>query len=164
MTETLDTILVLIIFAGLIGTLFPSIPGIGIILGGAVIHGLLTDFTPLNWQYLLFLTLLCLAGYGGQYLITGASSKKMGASRYGVIGACLGMFVGFILPLPGGIFAGAFIGAVAFEIIFDLKDFQEAFKAGIGALAGTLFSLFFEFVVGLAMAMLIFYSLFNYRF
>ena len=34
-------------------------------------------------------------------------------------------------------------------------------QSGVGALVGTLLSLFFEFVIGLSMATLIFYLLFN---
>jgi hypothetical protein len=161
MTEPYNIILTIIILLGLAGTLLPSLPGTGIILAGAMLHALLTEFSPLTGQYLLILGMICLAGYGGQYLITAGVSKKLGASRYGIIGACLGMVVGFVLPIPGGIFAGAFLGAVIFEIIFDFKDLQEALRSGVGALAGTLLSLFFEFAVGLAMATLIFYLLFS---
>ena len=151
----------IIVFIGLIGTLLPSLPGTGIILAGALLHALLADLSPLTWQDLLVLMIICLGGYIGQYLITAATSRKMGASKYGIIGACLGMFVGFIMPLPGGIFAGAFVGAVSFEIFFALKDLQEAMRAGAGALLGTFLSLFFEFMVGITMAAIIFYRIFN---
>lgn len=161
MTDPYNIILMIIILLGLAGTLLPSLPGTGIILVAAMFHALLTGFNPLTGQYLLILALICLGGYAGQYLITAFVSKKMGASRYGVIGACLGMVIGFVLPIPGGIFVGAFLGAVAFEVFFDFKDLQEAMQSGVGALAGTLLSLFFEFAVGLAMATLIFYLLFS---
>ena len=161
MTEPYNIILTIIILLGLAGTLLPSLPGTTIILAGALLHALLTEFRPLTGQYLLILALICLGGYIGQYLITAGVSKKMGASRHGIIGACLGMVIGFVLPVPGGIFAGAFLGAVAFEIIFDYKNLQEAMQSGVGALAGTLLSLFFEFTVGLTMATLIFYLLFS---
>jgi uncharacterized protein YqgC (DUF456 family) len=161
MSDPLNIILIIIVLIGLIGTLLPSLPGTGIILAAAIIHALISDFTPLTWQYLLVLVAICLGGYLGQYLITAATSRKMGASKYGIIGACLGMVAGFILPVPGGIFAGAFVGAVLFEIFFALKDLQEAMQAGIGALLGTLLSLFFELMVGLTMAAIIFYRLFE---
>ncbi|MBU0481672.1 MAG: DUF456 domain-containing protein [Proteobacteria bacterium] len=157
----INALLVFVVFFGLLGTLFPALPGTAIILAAAVLHGLASNFAPLDWKFLFILTLVFLIGYGGQYAITAAGSKKMGASRYGIIGACLGMFAGLVLPIPGGIFAGTFIGAIAFEIIFDYKELQEALKAGVGALIGTLLSLFFEFMVGLLMAVLIFYRLYR---
>ncbi|MEN8141986.1 MAG: DUF456 domain-containing protein [Thermodesulfobacteriota bacterium] len=159
----LDILLVIIVFAGLLGTLVPSMPGTGIILIAAIVHALVTEFSPLTWQTILSLTVLCFVGYAGQYLVTAATSRKMGASKYGIIGACVGMFVGFIMPIPGGIFAGTFIGAVLCEIFFALKDLQEALKAGTGALLGTLLSLFFEFMVGMVMAVIICYQIFSAR-
>jgi len=159
MTDPINIILIIVILIGLLGTLLPGLPGTTIIVAGAMLHALLTGFNPMTWQYLLLLTLICLGGYVGQYLITGATSKKMGASKYGIIGACLGMVLGFLLPIPGGIFGGAFLGAVSLELIFGLKNLQEAMKSGLGALVGTLLSLFFEFMVGLGMATIIFYLL-----
>ena len=159
----LDILLVIIVFIGLLGALVPSLPGTGIILIAAIIHALITEFSPLAWQTILILTALCLGGYVGQYIVTAATSRKMGASKYGIIGACVGMFVGFILPIPGGIFAGTFLGAVVCEIFFAFKDLQEALKAGVGALIGTLLSLFFEFIVALVMAAIICYQLFSAR-
>ncbi|MCA1765852.1 MAG: DUF456 domain-containing protein [Desulfobulbaceae bacterium] len=161
MTDPLNIMLMVIILLGLAGTLLPSLPGTGIILVGALLHAVLTDFSPLAWQVLLVLILLCLAGYLGQYLITAVAGRKMGASKSGIVGACLGMLAGFILPIPGGIFAGAFIGAVAFEIIFDFKDLRLAMRSGAGSLIGVLLSLFFEFTVGLVMVGLISYRLFQ---
>ncbi len=157
----INTLTAIVVFVGLLGTLIPALPGTTIILAAAVIHGLANDFTPMSGKFLLILTAICLTAYAGQYVIAAVGSKQLGASKYGIIGACLGMLAGFILPIPGGIFAGTFIGAIAFEIIFDLKELQEALKAGIGALIGTLLSLFFEFLVGLVMAILIFYRLFS---
>lgn len=157
----LDILLVIIVFAGLLGTLVPSLPGTGIILIAAILHALITEFSPLTWQVLLILAGLCFGGYAGQYLVTAATSRKMGASKYGIIGACVGMFVGFIMPIPGGIFAGTFVGAVLCEIFFALKDLQEALKAGTGALLGTLLSLFFEFLIGMIMAVIICYQIFR---
>ena len=80
----LDILLVIIVFAGLLGTLVPSLPGTGIILIAAILHALITEFSPLTWQVLLILAGLCFGGYAGQYLVTAATSRKMGASKYGI--------------------------------------------------------------------------------
>lgn len=161
MTATLNLMLLLIILIGLAGTLLPTLPGTGIILAGALLHALLSDFTPLTWPYLVTLALLFLAGYGGQYLLTAVTSRKMGASGYGIIGACLGLAAGIFTPIPGGVFAGAFLGGVAFELFFARKDLLAAMASGAGALLGLLLSLFFEFTIGLGMTAIIFFQLFR---
>jgi len=121
----------------------------------------MTDFNPISWPVLAVLALLFIAGWLGQYVIAGAGSRKFGASRFGIIGAGIGLFFGFVLPLPGGILMGAFAGAVIGEFFFGNQELKKAMRAGIGALAGTIASMFFEFFVGLIMAAILaarFYS------
>lgn len=152
---TANVILTTCMFAGIVGSIIPSLPGTTIIVAGALIHGFLTDFTPLNMNYQLTLAALALLAWGGQYVIAGAGSKKFGASKYGAIGAFVGMVVGLFLPIPAGIFVGTFLGAFLFEIVFALKDLKEAFRAGTGALLGAVASLFFEFFIAVAMVWMI---------
>ncbi|MBU0483720.1 MAG: DUF456 domain-containing protein [Proteobacteria bacterium] len=151
----LNIMLYVFMIAGVIGTLFPVFPGTAIILLGAALHGLLTDFEPLNAFVLLALTGMSLLAWAGQYVIAGIGSRKFGSSKYGVIGACLGLVVGIFLPIPGGIFLGTFAGAFIFEICFAVKDLKEATQAGIGALVGTIASTFFELFVALIMVWII---------
>ncbi|MCK5230597.1 MAG: DUF456 domain-containing protein [Desulfobulbaceae bacterium] len=155
MDLTADIILLIVLLAGVIGTLFPVVPGTGIILAAAVLHAVVTKFDPINGTVLVVLTVLCVVSWVGQYALTAFGSKKFGSSRYGVIGACVGMVVGLILPVAGGIFIGTFLGAFLFEVCFAVKNMKQGIKAGIGALVGTLFSLFFEFFIAIAMAWII---------
>ena len=102
---------------GLAGTLLPGIPGGGLILIGAVAFALMTGFQWLSWPSLLILTLLALVGGIGQYFVSGYGARKFGASRWGAIGALLGFFVGMLVFPPLGALIGAFLGAVAVELI-----------------------------------------------
>ncbi len=155
-----DIILSIILFVGIVGSFVPVIPGTGIILLGALFHGLITNFSPINFQVLLVLVFFFLLAQAGQYVVTSMGSKKFGSTKYGIIGAGVGMLAGFILPIPGGGFVGAFLGAFLAELLFALQDLKNSFKAGAGALLGAIFSLFFEFGLACTMAGLIFYSLF----
>ncbi len=148
-------ILILFIAAGLIGSLFPIIPGTAIIFAGAVIHAAMTGFKPIQPAFLAVMAALLLIANIGQYFITGFGAKKSGATKYGVIGACLGSMVGFFLPIPGGLFLGAFLGAFLFEVGLAAAGLKQSVKAGAGAAVGTLLSFFFEFAVSLLMALLI---------
>lgn len=155
MNITADIILVIILLAGVIGTLFPVVPGTGIILAAAALHAVVTGLEPINGTVLIVLTVLCVVSWVGQYALTAIGSKKFGSSRYGVIGALVGMIMGLMLPVAGGIFIGAFAGAFLFEVCFAVKNTKQGIKAGIGALVGTIFSLFFEFFVAIAMVWII---------
>lgn len=155
MDLTANIILLIVLFAGVIGTLFPVVPGTGIILAAATLHAVVTGFEPINGTVLIVLAVLCVVSWVGQYALTAIGSKKFGSSGYGVIGACVGMVVGLILPVAGGIFIGTFLGAFLFEVCFAVKNMRQGINAGIGALIGTLFSLFFEFFIAIAMAWII---------
>jgi len=140
-------LLIFLAFIGLIGTLVPAFPGTGLIFIAALVYAAISGFAILGIKALIVLFLFALIGIGG-------------ASRYGVMGAIIGFFLGLLfIPVPGGALFGAFAGAFCFEMGFALKSERESFRAGIGAVLGALASYFFEFFVGLAMVIYIFYLL-----
>ena len=114
-------LLVFIVFIGLIGTLLPAFPGTGLIFIGALVYAAISGFAILGIKALVVLFLFTLIGVGGQYLLTSFGAKTMGASRYGIIGAIVGFFIGLIfIPLPGGSLIGAFSGAFCCEMGLSL--------------------------------------------
>ena len=54
----IDILLAILIITGLLGTLIPALPGTAVILGGTVIHGLVTGFTIFDWKFLLLLVII----------------------------------------------------------------------------------------------------------
>jgi uncharacterized protein YqgC (DUF456 family) len=145
-------ILSTIVFFGLIGTLLPALPGSSLIFVGAVVYAVMTHFQVISPGQLAILFGLMLIGAIGQFLITGFGARVMGAGKYGIIGAFVGFILGiFLIPMPGGCLLGAFLGAFVCEMAFALKSENESLKAGIGAVIGGLFSLFFEFFIGVIM-------------
>lgn len=145
-------ILGLFVVVGVIGTLVPALPGCGIILAGVLIHAVLTEFQPFGLWPILGYTGLFVISWIGQFVVTGLGTRKFGSTKYGAIGACVGMFVGLFLPFFGGMLVGTFIGAFVFEIFFAMKEPMDGARAGFGALVGTVFSLFYEFLIALVMA------------
>ena len=145
-------ILTIICMIGLIGTLLPVMPGCGLIFVGAVAYALMTNFQVISGSAIAILLGLMLIGSIGQFFITSLGAKVMGAGKYGIFGAFAGFFFGLVfIPAPGGSLLGAFAGAFICELTFALKSQQESFKAGIGAVIGAIFSLFFEFFIGVIM-------------
>jgi len=125
-------ILTIICLIGMIGTLVPVMPGCGLIFIGAFAYALLTNFQIISGSTIIVLFGLMLVGSIGQFFITSFGAKVMGAGKYGIIGAFAGFF--FIC-----------------ELTFAVKSQRESFKAGIGAVIGAIFSLFFEFFIGIIM-------------
>ena len=145
-------VLSVLCFFGLIGTLLPALPGSGLIFIGALAYAAMTGFKVISGGQILVLLVLMLIGVVGQFLITSFGARVMGAGKYGIIGAFAGFILGTILiPAPGGCLIGAFAGAFICEMAFALKNENESLKAGIGAVIGAIFSLFFEFFIGIIM-------------
>lgn len=148
-------ILVILVLAGVIGTLMPLVPGTSIILAGALIHAFMTGFDPITGKDLVILLLLSLTGGLGQYVITGIGAKTMGSTKYGAMGAIAGFVVGLLLPIPAGAFLGTFAGAFLAEMFIAVKSFRVSLKSGLGAALSAFFSLFFEFLIALVMVLII---------
>ncbi len=145
-------ILIFFLCIGVIGSLVPNMPGSTLIFLGALIYGWMDGFAHFSPWVLLPLFILTVGGALGQYLIAGFGAKKFGASRYGIIGAIVGLFIGlFFIPIIGGFLIGTFLGAVIAEGIFTVKKEKEILQAGLGALLGIVGSLLFEFIIAMVM-------------
>ena len=94
-------ILIVLLSLGLFGSLIPNMPGSTLIFLGALIYGWLDKFQHFSPWFLLILFFLTAGGAIGQYFITGMGAKKFGASRYGIIGAIVGLFVGLFFMAAG---------------------------------------------------------------
>lgn len=123
-----------LIAAGIVGLLLPALPGIVLVFAGLVVAAWAEDFTYVGQGTLVVLLLLCLFGYGIDFLAGALGASRYGASKYSVIGAATGAIAGMFFGFPG-IILGPFIGAVAGELCVR-RDIQAAGRAGFGAWIG----------------------------
>jgi len=144
---------VVVMAAGLIGTVVPVLPGTTIILAAAIIHRLVvTSEKGMSWWGIGALVLLTLLSYAVEYASTYFGAKYFGATRWGlagaVIGGILGIFTGFItlLVLP-------IVGAIVGELIAG-KRLINAGKAGWGTLLGNLAGMIGKMAIGLTMVVI----------
>ncbi|MDH7490401.1 MAG: DUF456 domain-containing protein [Anaerolineae bacterium] len=148
-----------LMFVGLIGAIIPNFPDSVLIVVGAL---LLTAADGLTWSDGVLVgavVLIALAAEGLVYLAQAYGAKRAGASWKGVVGAILGGVLGLFFLQPVGILIGPIVGAVAGELIGG-KQGGEAFKAGLGALVGTLGGVVLKFAAAVTMVGLVVLSLF----
>ena len=142
--------LLLVMVLGIIGSFVPALPGIGLIVGAVIVWGLVKGFTGLFWALGVAIAALVL-GIAIDYLAGVIGAQRVGASRWGQIGAVIGMLMGLFgllpaLPLGGPIFGilfgtvlGAFIGEFLHRRELELiKRIQQSFKVGIAIVVGNL--------------------------
>jgi len=138
---------ILLMLAGLIGTVVPLIPGSVLILCGAVLN----HFTlhSVGWRTLLALTALMLVAQTIDIVSGTIGAKWFGATRWGAIGALLGGVVGLFFGLFG-LFLGPLAGALIGELLGG-KGILPAGKSSWGTLLGTTAGILGKVGVGLVM-------------
>ena len=84
------------------------------------------------------------------YYIPIWGTKKFGGTKYGAIGATIGLLVGFFFIPAIGMFIGTFLGALLGELIGGTK-FNLALKSAIGSFVGFLTGIVMKVILCLVM-------------
>lgn len=125
---------VLLVLAGLAGTVFPALPGLPLMLSGFALAGWVDDFQHVGALTLGMLALLAVIGLAIDFVAGLLGAKSTGASRQALWGAFIGSLVGLFFALPG-VILGPLIGAAIGEFLAR-RDVYQAGKVGIGTFLG----------------------------
>ncbi len=130
----LSAVLILI---GLAGTLLPALPGISLVYAGMFLAAWTGHFERIGWVTLTILGALSLFALAADFLAGLLGAKRVGASRWALIGAALGTLAGLFFGLVG-VLLGPFVGAVLGELIAG-GTLQRSTTIGLGTWIGLLF-------------------------
>jgi uncharacterized protein YqgC (DUF456 family) len=144
------TLSVLLILAGVAGSVLPALPGAPLILVAAVLHRWLLPGRVSLW------TIAALAVLAALSVVVDAvcgvlGVRRFGGGRWAMLGAGFGAAAGLFFG-PLGLFAGAILGAALCEMAFDRKALYDALKSGVGAGLGMLAGTFLRLGLALFMA------------
>ena len=135
--------------AGLAGTVLPALPGPALVLGGLVLAAWIDDFSRVGTFTIVLLVGLALAAHLLDFVAGALGTKRSGASARAALGATLGGVVGVFFG-PIGIVVGPFAGAVLGELSAR-PQLAAAGRAGIGAWVGWLLGTVAKIAVAIAM-------------
>ncbi len=126
----------LVVIAGFIGCVFPVLPGPPV----AYIALLLVSWAG-GWNVFAVWVLIVMAAaaVGAAVLdsiLPVVTSRRSGAGKSGIWGSVMGMLVGTIFFPPFGTVIGAFLGALAGELIV-MREGSNPLKAAFGVFTGT---------------------------
>lgn len=93
------------------------------------------------------------------YVIPARTNRKYGGTRWGSIGSVIGTIVGLFFP-PFGFFIGMLLGVFVGELLHDANDKKKALNSVKGAFVGFIFGTGFNFMVGLAMLIVVLIDIF----
>ncbi|MDO1509330.1 MULTISPECIES: DUF456 domain-containing protein [unclassified Neisseria] len=134
MTTILIILGLIALLAGLLGTIYPAIPGLGLMFAGAWILAYVGDYQIIGTGTLIFLGVVAAAGMALDYVAGMLGAKFTGASKTAIWGAFFGGIVGAFFSLPG-LLLGPLIGAALGEF-WARKDLWSAGKVSIGTFIG----------------------------
>ncbi|TBL71618.1 DUF456 domain-containing protein [Paenibacillus thalictri] len=149
-------VLVIALFVvGMLGAVYPVLPGVLAIFGAFFVYGLMISFEPFGLWFWLIQSTIVAAVIIGDYVISALGVKKFGGSRASAIGSTIGVIVGpFVIPAVG-LIVGPFLGAMIGELIIG-ANFRQSVNSGLGALLGFFSSVVVKVVLQIIMVILFF--------
>ena len=136
MTVVLWIVVVLLIVVGVIGTVLPALPGVILVFGGIALAAWIDDFSRIPVWLVVILGVLTALAWMVDYVAAAMGAKRAGASKYAIIGATLGTFMGIVTGLWGLLFM-PLVGAAIGEY-FAQRDVRQAGKVGLATWFGLL--------------------------
>lgn len=136
MTVMLWIIAVALIVIGVIGTVLPALPGVILVFGGIALAAWIDDFTRIPVWVVSLLGVMTAVAWVVDYAAAAMGAKRVGASKYAVIGAVVGTFAGVFTGLWGLLFM-PLVGAAIGEFIAQ-RDLRRAGAVGIATWLGIL--------------------------
>jgi len=124
-----------LMIVGLIGVFAPILPGLPLAWLGFFIYAIGTGFERINVPTVIVFFVLMVLILVIDFLAPMLGAKKFQASKWGILGAFLGLIVGIIAFGFWGIILGPFIGALVAELIAR-RQLKGAFKPAVGTLVG----------------------------
>ena len=95
----------LLVLTGLAGSILPALPGVPLVFGGLLLAAWADDFQRVSWVVLVILGLMTVLSFAIDFAATAMGAKRVGASKLAIVGALIGTLGGFVLGLPGLIWA-----------------------------------------------------------
>ena len=149
MPEALLVLGGVLVAVGLAGVVVPALPGVPLVFAGLLLAAASDGFARVGVFTLVVLALLTVLSLVVDIAATALGARKMGASKWALLGSTLGLLAGLFFGLPG-LLIGPFAGAVVAELV-TRHDWKQAGRSGLGAWIGFLLGAIGKLVIAFAM-------------
>jgi len=140
----------ILMIVGMVGVIVPGIPGIPLAWLGLFIYAIGTGFERISAITIIVLFILMALIMLIDFLAPMLGAKKYKASKFGILGAFVGLIAGIIFFGFWGIIVGPFIGAFTVELLAKRQPriaLRSAFGTLVGFIAGTLLKAIFILIM-----------------
>ena len=124
------TLAVVLVIAGVVGTVVPALPGAALVFGGLLLGAWIDGFARVGAVTLTVLGVLTVLAWIVDYASGVMGAKKAGASRQAIVGGAIGTVLGVFTGLWGLLFM-PLVGAAVGEYI-AIRDFARAATSASG--------------------------------
>lgn len=125
---------IICLLVGLLGTVYPALPGLALMFAGSWLLAHAGDYQIISTNTLIILGVIAATGSLTDYVAGMLGAKFTGASKQAVWGSFIGGIIGAFFSIPG-LLLGPVVGAASGEIIAR-KDVWSAGKVSIGTFIG----------------------------
>ncbi len=135
---------------GLVGTVVPLVPGLGLIAAAAIVYGVIEGFGVVGWVCTALIVGIAAAGTAAGFVLPKRAAGAAGAARssliIGAAGAVAGFFLIPVIGLPVGGALGIYLGERS-----RTGNHEAAWRATTATLKGFGVGALAQFIAGLAM-------------
>ena len=149
MTTAFWIIAVLLILAGVAGTVLPALPGAPLIFGGVLLAAWINDFQQISLPTVVLMAILAGFAILIDYVAAAMFAKRAGASRQGILGAAIGTLIGLFSGLWGVLFM-PLIGAAIGEFIAH-QNILRVSRVGVATWLGLIIAAAVKLAVAFTM-------------
>jgi uncharacterized protein YqgC (DUF456 family) len=128
---------------GFVGCIFPVIPGPPLSFLALILLSLAKNWEPFSSTFLLIMGGLAVLVTILDYVVPVVGARKYGASKWGIWISMIGMLIGVLFFPPWGMLFGAFVGALAGELLAGKKG-RKSLQAAWGVFVGNVVSIGFK--------------------
>jgi uncharacterized protein YqgC (DUF456 family) len=149
-----DTVLVVLVAVamavGVVGTVVPLVPGLGLVWLAALVYGVAEGFGVVGWVAFVGISVFAAAGIAAGVVLPHRAARGGGAGRssiaLGIVTAIVGFFVVPVVGMPLGGVLGIFVGEA-----LRTRDLRTAQRATVATVKGFGLAGLAQFAAGLAM-------------
>jgi uncharacterized protein YqgC (DUF456 family) len=130
------SVAIVLILAGVAGTVLPALPGVTLVFAGIALAAWIDDFARIPVWLLALLGVLTATAWIVDYAASAMGARRAGASRLAMAGAIVGTLAGILSGLWGLLFL-PLVGAAIGEYVAQ-RDLLRAGKVGVATWIGLL--------------------------
>lgn len=153
-------ITILLLIVGLVGTIIPALPGIGLTYAAILFYSFASDFRGISPSTVVIFGVITTIAFLASYLGSLFGTRAGGGKTWSVAGSFLGAIVGLFTMGPIGLFVGAFLGALAGGLI-EGASHNEALKIATFSTIGTVGGALVQFLLALSLTIAFFLVVFT---